>query len=344
MVFIGVDSHKATFAVCVVDELGRELAHEQFANTREGHEQLLGWVRETAPAPRRFGVESTGWIAFALAQFLLDEGEQVCDVRGTLTDRQRKKLRGGGKSDPRDALAIARVVAREQLPPLRIDMEARELKLLCDYRAQLVSERTRTANRLHNDLLMLRPGYERQVPALVARAHLDAAEALLEDDECVQAALARRRLARLLDLDAELRELERQLRARVKATGSGLVSHAGISYLSAARIIGEVGDLRRIPSKSHFARLNGTAPIPASSGKTNRQRCNPGGNRRINHALHMMAVTQAGMEPRARCYLERKRGEGRSGKDALRALKRRLSDVVYAQLERDFAARQAPPT
>ena len=121
----------------------------------------------------------------------------------------------------------------------------------------------------------------------------------------------------------------------MKASGSGLPRLVGISHLSAARIIGEVGDINRIATKARFARLNGTAPIPASSGQTKRHRLDKGGNRRLNHSLHMMALTQARMDPRARAYVERRRAEGRSYRDAVRALKRHLSDVVYQQLRSD---------
>jgi transposase len=121
----------------------------------------------------------------------------------------------------------------------------------------------------------------------------------------------------------------------VQAAGSGLPRLVGISHLGAGRIIGEVGDVARIATKARFARMNGTAPIPASSGQTQRHRLDKGGNRRLNHALHMMALTQARMDPRARAYVERRRAEGKSYRDAVRALKRHLSDVVYQQLRAD---------
>lgn len=335
MVTIGIDSHKSSLAVCVVDEVGRELASEQFGNDAGEHETLHAWVSRLAPSERRFGIESTGWIGRGIACYLLDRGERVVDVRGTLTERERKRLRGGGKSDVRDALAIARVTAREELPPVRVDSPSRDLKLLCDYRAQLVGERTRIANRLHVDLVSLHPGYERRAPRLTSGARLEAAEELFEGDRGVQATLARRRIDALRRIDLELAGLKRELEAKVDATGTGLVRLVGISQLSAARIIGEVGDVERIATKDRFARMNGTAPIPASSGQIQRHRLNKGGNRRLNHALHMMALTQARMDPRARAYVERRRAEGRTYRDAVRALKRHLSDAVYRQLRED---------
>jgi transposase len=338
VVTIGIDAHKHSLAVCLVDELGRELAAREFANEPRAHRALYAWVIKEAPDARRFGVESTGWVGRGIACFLLAEGEAVVDVRGTLTDRQRQRLRGSGKSDPRDALAIARVTAREpQLSPVRADSPARDLKLLCDYRQQLIGERTRIANRLHVDLVSLRPGYQRRVPALDSPPRLERAEQLLARQPGLQAALALRRVDALRRLDLEIKQAERQIAQSVQALGSGLPKLVGIGYLSAARIIGEVGDISRIQSKARFARMNGTAPIPASSGKTQRHRLNKGGNRRLNHALHMMALTQARMDPRARAYVERRQSEGRTKRDAVRALKRHLSDVVYQQLRADAA-------
>lgn len=337
VVTIGVDAHKSSLAVALVDELGRELAHGQFGNDARGHRALYRWVTRLTPGERRFGVESTGWVGRGIACFLLERGEEVVDVRGSLTERQRKRLRGQGKSDPRDALAIARVTAREKLPPVRVDSLARDLKLLCDYRAQLLAERIRTANRLHADLVSLRPGYEQQIPKLDSGVRLKRAERLLAGDERVQAALALRRIEKLRGLDGELRQLEREIAQSVRASGSDLPQQVGLGYLSAARIIGEVGDVRRIQTKARFARMNGTAPIPASSGQTDRHRLNRGGNRRLNHAIHMMALTQARMDARARAYIERRRAQGRTQRDAVRALKRHLSDVVYQQLRHDAA-------
>jgi transposase len=335
VVTVGIDAHKSSLAVCLVDELGRELAAREFANEPRAHRALHAWVLRQAPAERRFGVEGSGWVGRGIACLLLAKGETVVDVRGTLTERQRSRLRGEGKSDPRDALAIARVTAREQLPPVRPDSPARDLKLLCDYRLQLIAERIRTANRLHADLVSLRPGYERTLPRLDSLTRLADAERLLEKRSGVQATLARRRIEALTRLDREIKQLERQIAQSVKQTGSGLPRLVGLGYLSAARIIGEVGDIDRIQSKARFARMNGTAPIPASSGQTQRHRLNKGGNRRLNHALHFMALTQARMDPRARAYIERRRGEGRTKRDAVRALKRHLSDVVYQQLRAD---------
>jgi transposase len=335
MLFVGIDTHKSSLAVCVVDELGRQLAVESFANDPRGHRRLHAWVSERALGDRRFGIESSSWLGHGLSVFLLAQGEDVRDVRGHMTQRERVRLRGHGKSDPRDAFAIARVTAREQLAPARTDSPARDLKLLSDYRDQLFSERTRIQNRLHADLVTVRSGYERKLPSLATPPRLDAAERLFEHDTSVQAGLARRRIERIRELDTERRQVEREIRRRVHELGTSLTELVGVGELIAARIIGEVGDIERIPSSCHFASLNGTAPVPASSGQRQRHRLNRAGNRRMNKAIHMMALTQARMDPRARAYVERRLAEGRSHREATRALKRHLSDVIYRQLRKD---------
>ncbi|HEY2935285.1 MAG TPA: IS110 family transposase [Gaiellaceae bacterium] len=344
MLFVGVDTHKSSLAVCVVDELGRQLAVESFRNERAGHRRLYAWVKRRAPGERRVGIESSGWLGHGLALYLLERGEDVRDVRGHMTERERGRLRGQGKSDPRDAYAIARVTAREQLAPVRTATVDRDLKLLCDYREQLLSERTRAQNRLHADLVTLHPGYEQQLPSLATPARLEDAERLLGREHSVQAGLARRRIERIRELDCERAELEQEIRRLVRELGTGLVGLVGVGELIAARIIGEVGDVSRIPSRRHFASLNGTAPIPASSGQRQRHRLNRGGNRRLNTAIHMMALTQARMDPRARAYMTRRLAEGRSRRDASRALKRHLSDVVYQQLRHDAVGSRPPET
>ena len=267
-------------------------------------------------------------------------GEPVRLLGLSLTRRERRHLRGRGRSDARDALAIARAaLAEPKLPELAPHDATRDLKLAYDYRLQLSRERTRTANRLHVDLLVLEPGYERRIPHLASKPMLDRAARLLRDRPEVRASLARRRLARLRRLDREIADLGLELRGMVELTETGLVEHCGISFLNAARILGEVGDIRRFPSKDAFAAGNGTAPVPASSGMTQRMRLNRGGNRRLNYAIHIMALTQSRCDERARAYLARRRSEGKTSREAMRALKRRLSDVVYQQLREDQARR-----
>jgi len=209
---------------------------------------------------------------------------------------------------------------------------SRSLRELVDYREQLVGERTRCANRLHADLVDLCPGYQVEIKNLVSKRYLVRAERLLADKSQTQAGLAWRRLQALRRLDLEIAEMKQEIALTVEASGTRLTTITGISVLGAARILGEVGDIRRFPSKNHFASATGTAPVPASSGSVRRHRLNRGGNRRLNRAIHTIAMVQAQLDPRGRAYVERRRAEGKSWREALRCLKRHLSNVIYREL------------
>ena len=332
---VGMDVHKDTVAIAIVDGTGDEREATTIENTPAGHEQLTGWLAERAPGAR-CGMELSGGIARGLAAALHAVGHPVVAVTPGLSFREAKRLRRG-KADPTDALAVARVALRERdLPAVRVAEAEEDLKLLVDYRDQVWNERTRVANRLHADLSIAYPGYQRTIGrALTTQASLERAEQLVALDRSTRAELARRRIARMRELDLEIRELERRLAALVRWSGTTLTAMVGVSTITAARILGEVRDVRRFPTSSAFASANGTAPLPASSGRTQRYRLNRGGNRRLNRALHVIALTQTQHEPRAVRFLERKRAEGKSRREAMRCLKRRLSDVVYRRLVAD---------
>jgi transposase len=339
-VFCGVDSHKDTLAVCLVDQAGRCLHSAEVLNSPAGHQQLLSWLHHNGPVTR-VGVEGSANLGAALAHFLHDRGVEVREVPGALTVRERRRLRRPGKSDPTDALAIARICARDHdLPPARQPSPATDLKVLSDYRDQLLVARNAEGNRLHADLAVVCPGYARTCRRLTAARSLAAAEQLLARQPSVRAQVARRRTTRLRELDAEIADLAAQLARLVAATRTQLTDIVGIGPILAARILGEVGDLSRYPDADHFAAANGTAPIPVASGRTDRHRLNRGGNRRLNRALHYVALTQATWEPRAVAYLARKQAEGKTKREALRCLKRRLSTVVFKAL---LAGPKSPP-
>jgi transposase len=289
-VAIGVDSHKSSLAAAGVDELGRSLGAREFANTPAGHKRLLGWARAVGEA-RVIGVEGSGIYGAGLAGFLLLAGEDVREVPASLTHRERRRKASQGKSDVVDALAIARVVAREkELPTPERSVVLADLKALCDYRDQLVRARTQVANRAHRDLVVLRPGYEQAIPNLTGKRYLGRASSLLRGDHSVRAELLRRRIEELRRLSAEMAAIEAQIGAKVRDSKTTLTEIAGIGPLLAATILGEVGNVGRIRSRAAFAKMAGTAPLQASSGMTHRHRLNRGGNRRLNWALHDTAL------------------------------------------------------
>jgi transposase len=219
-------------------------------------------------------------------------------------------------------------------PPARQPGPAEDLKVLSDYRDELLVARNAEANRLHADLAIVCPGYAQVCRRLTAERSLAAAEQLLAEQLVVRAQVARRRISRLRELDREIRDLAGQLSRLVAASRTRLTGLVGVGPILAARILGEVGDVGRFPDADHFAAANGTAPIPVASGRTDRHRLNRGGNRRLNRALHYVALTQATWEPRAVAYLARKQAEGKTRREALRCLKRRLSTVIFKTLLR----------
>jgi transposase len=240
-------------------------------------------------------------------------------------------------------LAIARITGRElHLPPVRLTVgPAADLRALLDYREDLVVERGALVNRAHAELSGLHAGYHHQVPNLTTRARVRVVLTLIAEDDSVRAILCRRRLERILAIDAETAELKRQIADLVAAADTTLTDLHGIGPLVAARFIAEVVDVRRYPNRNAFAAANGTAPLPASSGRTVRHRFNPGGNRQLNRALYTIAITQIRSDTEGRAYYERKRAAGKTRREALRCLKRKLSDIVFTTM-RDDADRQTP--
>jgi transposase len=333
--YVGIDSHKRTLAVAVVDEAGRQLGFEGFANDPKGHAKLAGWL--SPYQPRRIGIEGSGHLGRAASAWLVDAGFDVREVPCEHTVRERRRRAGKGKTDPIDALAIARVTAREEtLVPARCkDDQAEELRILSDYRRQLVTERIRLVNRIHADLVIVAPGYKDKVPALSRPTQVAAARRLLHGKSSVRVELIRRRLDRVTAIDRESIQLKARLEALVAATGSTLMTLPGVGIVTAARILGETGDVRRFRDHNAYASANGTAPIPASSGEVTRYRVNRGGNWLLNEALHTVALVQnRGVGP-GKDYIDRQRTNGKSYREAMRSLKRRLSDVIYRTLLAD---------
>jgi len=330
-VAIGIDTHKASLAAGSVDALGRVLDVQEFTNDPAGHRLLVRWVREQAHR-RRIGIEGSLNYGASVARTLLESGEDVREVSPMLTHVERRR-RAKGKSDPIDAVAIARVVAADDaLPSAKRTALLFDLKLLVDYRDQLVRARTQLANRVHADLVVIRPGYEKAVPNLRARRHVLRTRSLISRDRSVQAELVRRRLGEILRLETEITRADRAIAEKLRETDTTLTQIPGVGPFIAAKILGEVGEISRIRSKASFASLSGTAPLIASSGQTHRHRLNRRGNRQLNWSLHYIALVQARTTPEAKAYLARQHEAGKSHKEAMRCLKRHLSNVVYRHL------------
>jgi len=342
-VIIGTDPHKASATIEVIDEDGVCLATGRFGSDTGGYRALLGYVRGQW-RHRTWAVEGANGVGRPLAARLLADGERVLDVPAKLAARVRVFDTGQGrKTDATDAHAIALVALRTRgLRELSVDAELVALRLLADRRDELSRLRAQTVNRLHRLLVELVPGG--------APRHLSAlqAETLLASVRPRDLAGRTRReiaaelIGELAAVDRKLAELKRRLSAAVLARGSTLMDLFGVGPAGAARLLVDVGDVARFPSRAHFASWNGTAPLDASSGAQVRHRLSRAGNRRINHVLHIAAVCQLRHDTPGRAYYRRKLAEGKTTLEALRCLRRRLSDVVYRQLVADTADTAGP--
>jgi transposase len=334
----GVDTHKATLSVAAVDTVGRVQAEAAFANDRPGHQALWRWATALEAQERCFGVEGSGGWGHALAVALVGCGERVVEVPAALAQRQRQRTGRAGKNDAGDAIAIALAALRhaERLHPLSAAALDRDLAVLASEWGELRRQRTRQANRLHAELGRVRPGYQARVSSLRSAAGLRRAAALLRGDHSRPADFCRRVLAELRHLDRQRVRVRAELTQAVAERGTTLTALRGLGPVLAAVILTEARHFNLSDGRDAFAHYNGTAPIPASSGQTSgRHRLNRGGNRRLNYALHQMALTQIRCDPRAQALMDRKQAEGKSWREALRCLKRYLSNTVYNALRAD---------
>lgn len=316
MIIIGVDAHKAQHAAVAIDEAGRELARWTGPNSPEG------W------AARQWGVEGAGNYGCGPAQFLLAAGEVVYDINPRWTAQQRRHARRPGKNDRLDALAVAQIVWREgtTLPPLQAEDETAVLDLLVEERDAAQAEATRLRHQLHALLLQLDPRYKQHLPALTSAAGLAAlatyqtpAPGVLQQE---RAAAVRRLAQRLRLATSQAEEVARQIRTRARAGFSPLTALKGVDWLTAGSLAGILGCGRRFPTEARLAAYAGVAPLEASSAGHLRHRLNRGGNRRLNAIVYRIASTQARCYPPAQASIARRLSEGKTKREALRALKR----------------------
>jgi transposase len=342
-VLIGIDPHKATNAVAAVDEDGGLLEYAVFATNRSGLRSLRRWGKRFPD--RRWAVEGAGGLGCSVAQYLAASREKVVDVPAKLSSRVRLLSTGNArKNDRADASYVALAALRnERLADVGTEEHAAVLRMLSDRREDLIKERTRTLNRLHGLLRGLLPGgVGKNLSAEKA------AQALRGVRPRSGPARARRRLAAEMirdvrRLERQVRDLEGRIREAVGEASTSLTGLFGVGPILAAKIVGRVGSVVRFPGKAHFASYTGTAPIEASSGEVVRHRLSRAGNRQLNHALHMIAICQVRHATEGRAYYRRKLAEGKSEREALRCLKRRISDAVFRRLRAD-SERTLPPS
>lgn len=335
-VIIGVDPHKATHTAVAIDRAEAELSRARVRATRNQVPELLKWAEPLGQ--RTWAIESAGGLGYLLSQQLVTAGETVLDVPATLASRIRVLGTGrSDKNDPNDALSVA--IAALRAPGLRevvVADHAEVLRLLAKRNIDLGKQRTRVVCRLHNLMMELAPG------GIAKELNASDAIALLEQIQPATPVEAARRelavevLADVQRLDEQLKASHRRIRTAVTASGTSLTNLFGVGPIVACYLIGFTGDVTRFVSRDHFAAYNGTAPVERSSGGRVVHRVSQRGNRRLNHALHIAAISQIRQtNSEGRGYYERKIAEGKTKKDAVRSLKRQISNAVYRQLLAD---------
>jgi transposase len=333
MITLGIDAHKRTHTVVAVDEVGRQLgSRTTTSTTSEDHLALVRWA-DRFGSERSWAVEDCRHLSRRLEVDLLRAGERIVRVPPKLMAHARDAARTYGKSDPIDALAVARAALRQpDLPTAQLDGPGRELRLLVDRREDLVAERTRAINRLRWHLHELDPTWDPAPRSLVNYVQIDAVSARLGTMEGLVAQIAGELAQDIRSLTTREKAVHKQIVTRVAELAPSLLELVGVSHLTAAKIVGEVADVRRFKHKDAFARHNGTAPLPVWSSNRERHRLSRTGNRQLNAAIHRIAITQARCSEDAIAYLKRRVEMGNTSTEARRALKRRLSDVVFRAL------------
>ena len=340
-VMIGIDPHKGSHTAVAVGEAERSLAELRVRSGPKQLERLLTWAQRFPE--RTWAVENATGVGYLLAQQLVAAGERVLDVQPKLAARVRLlATESTNKNDPHDALSVAIAALRSPTAKVvGVEDYAAVMKLWSRRHRNLSSTRTQIACRLHAVLCDLVPGgvpdeiYAEKAALLLANVEPDSAMA------AARVELATELLDDLRRVDRQLAESKKRLEQVVAASGTTVIDIFGVGPIVAATVVGLTGDIARFRTRDRFAAFNGTAPIEVSSGGRKVWRLSRRGNRTLNHAIHMAAVTQLRFRHSpGRGYYDRKIAEGKTPKEALRALKRRISDALWAAMVVD--ARRAP--
>lgn len=337
MIVVGVDVHKHKHTFVAVDQVGRQLSQITVNARRGGHDKAFRWAMllEGAAEGLVWAVEDCRSWSAGLERDLLSRAQSVVRVPANLTTQFRGSGRERGKSDPIDALAVARAALQNpDLPRASYDLETEELRLLIDRHDQLVAERTRESNRLHSALHQLDPDIACKVGTLDRNHVRNTLRARLEAlDESVLVSICRDLLQSLERLFQRTRALEKELEARTRDAAPELRQIKGCAALSTARLLAEIAGIDRFATEAKFARFTGTAPIPVWSGQSEGlMRLSRGGNRRLNSVLHMISLTQTRHPGPGKDYYDKQLANGKTKKAARRLLRRKLSRLIYRTL------------
>jgi transposase len=334
---IGVDTHRDTLAAAAVSALGAVLAHAEAATDAHGYLQLLEFARKHVPGRRCWALEGTGSYGAGLAAFLQARGEKVVEV----CRPKRPAQRGGRKTDALDAVRAAReALTSEHLIQPRRRAEREALRVLLTTRQGAVSATTAAINHLKALVVSAPDDLRNEIRSMGSKAQISYC-AKLRDRPCqtlehrMTVRALRSTAHRIQTLRAEAKELEEEITALVNEFKPELMQQVGVGAISAAQVLVSWSHPGRFRSEAAFATFAGTAPIPASSGLTDRHRLNRSGDRQLNRALHTIILVRARVDPDTHAYIARRISEGKTPREARRCLKRALSRQLFKLLERD---------
>jgi transposase len=335
MVTIGVDPHKDSHQAVAVNELGSQLAEHACTAVVDGFGKLLGWGRGLDPE-RVWVIEDCRHVSGPLERFLLDHGERVARLAPHLMAEARTHVGRRGKSDPIDALAVARAALAhglERLPTARLAGPELEIRLIQQHHQRLVKQRTALINDLRWHLHDLWPDLEipsRRLGSTQVQNRI--ARKLKTAQRTARVRVAIDELRRIRELTRTISSLIAELKQLVSQTAPQLLAETGVGPITAALVIGEIAGIDRFDSDSKLARTAACAPIPVSSGRTDRHRLDRGGNRQLNYAIHMIALTRLRYDPETALYIAKQRARGKTQREAIRSLKRHLIRRIYRLL------------
>ena len=337
MMVLGADMHKRSHTVAAVAAATGQLHGETTVKVgARGFNELLTWARGLGEE-RLWALEDCRHVSGSFERFLVGRGERVVRVPTTLMAGERRGSRQRGKSDSIDAVAVARAALREgidALPTARLDGPELDLRLLVDHRERLVRQRVALNSTLQWHLHDLWPELELPGSSLFyGRWAPRVARRLARAEQTMRVRIARDELRRIRELSQTIKALEKDIAALVGRIAPQLLDEPGVGPLTAAKLVGEIAGADRFATDAKLARAAGLAPIPISSGKTNRHRLDRGGNRQINAAIHRIAVTRARCHPETKDYIARRTAQGKTTREAIRSLKRHLARRLWRLLQ-----------
>jgi transposase len=335
MVTIGIDPHKDTHWAVAIDEVGRQIADRECRAVSDGFGEMLAWAR-TLGGQRTWVLEDCRHVSGPFERFLIDHGERAARLAPHLMAQARGTVRERGKSDPIDALAVARAALKEGLDNLstaQLGGIELDIRLLHQHHQRLVRQRTALINDLRWNLHDLWPDLKLPARALNSlKLQHQLARRLARAATSARVKIARDELRRIRELTRAIHQLIHDLHTTVSEVAPQLLAETGIGPITGAQLIGEIAGIDRFANDSKLARLAGCAPIPVSSGRTDRHRLDRGGNRQLNNAIHTIALTRLRHDPRTAAYIARQRQTGKTHREAIRCLKRHLIRRIYQLL------------